>query len=190
MFIVTPGRRDRDRSDQLWASAGRAGLSRRNPQDHQGADQVSDLQPPSLRSHRRRRTFKKAGATVVAHRRATERLKALKGKDVVIPDEVGGRQAHHQARRHHARSSLHRPQPFRLVAGDVPAEGEDHLRGRLQLARRGAVAARGQRFLSDRMGSLAEEDSRARTGSGRFPAIPDRAAGSAPRRTWSSSLPS
>jgi glyoxylase-like metal-dependent hydrolase (beta-lactamase superfamily II) len=34
--------------------------------------------------------FKKAGATVVAHRRATERLKALKGKDVVIPDESVG----------------------------------------------------------------------------------------------------
>jgi len=34
--------------------------------------------------------FKKAGAKVVAHRRATERLKALKGKDVVIPDESVG----------------------------------------------------------------------------------------------------
>jgi glyoxylase-like metal-dependent hydrolase (beta-lactamase superfamily II) len=34
--------------------------------------------------------FKKAGATVVAHRRAKERLAALKGKDVVIPDEVVG----------------------------------------------------------------------------------------------------
>ena len=44
--------------------------------------------------------FKEAGAKVIAHRRATERLKVLKGKDVVIPDEVGRRQAHHQARRH------------------------------------------------------------------------------------------
>jgi glyoxylase-like metal-dependent hydrolase (beta-lactamase superfamily II) len=34
--------------------------------------------------------FKDAGAKVVAHRRATERLKALKGKDVVIPDESVG----------------------------------------------------------------------------------------------------
>jgi glyoxylase-like metal-dependent hydrolase (beta-lactamase superfamily II) len=34
--------------------------------------------------------FKKAGATVVAHRRAKERLAALKGKDVVIPDEMVG----------------------------------------------------------------------------------------------------
>lgn len=32
--------------------------------------------------------FKKAGAKVVAHRRAKERLAALKGKDVVVPDEV------------------------------------------------------------------------------------------------------
>jgi glyoxylase-like metal-dependent hydrolase (beta-lactamase superfamily II) len=34
--------------------------------------------------------FKDAGAKVVAHRRATERLKALKGQDVVIPDESVG----------------------------------------------------------------------------------------------------
>ena len=32
--------------------------------------------------------FKEAGATFVAHRRAKERLVALKGPDVVIPDEV------------------------------------------------------------------------------------------------------
>ena len=32
--------------------------------------------------------FKKAGAKVVAHKRAKERLAVLKGKDVVIPDEV------------------------------------------------------------------------------------------------------
>ena len=34
--------------------------------------------------------FKDAGATVVAHNRATERLKRLKGKDVVIPDQSVG----------------------------------------------------------------------------------------------------
>src|SRR5215203_6199377 len=41
-------------------------------------------------------------------------------------------EAHDQARRHDARSRLHRAQPLRLVAGDAPAEGEDRLRGRLQ----------------------------------------------------------
>ena len=34
------------------------------------------------------KVFKDAGAKVVAHRRAKERLSALKGLDVVIPDEV------------------------------------------------------------------------------------------------------
>lgn len=32
--------------------------------------------------------FKDAGATVIAHRRASERLKELRGRDVVIPDQV------------------------------------------------------------------------------------------------------
>src|SRR4026208_1627546 len=34
------------------------------------------------------KVFKDAGATVVAHRRAKERLAQLKGSDVVIPDQV------------------------------------------------------------------------------------------------------
>ncbi len=34
------------------------------------------------------KVFKEAGAKVIAHRRAKERLSALKGLDVVIPDEV------------------------------------------------------------------------------------------------------
>lgn len=32
--------------------------------------------------------FKDAGATVIAHRRAKERLAALKGRDVVVPDQI------------------------------------------------------------------------------------------------------
>lgn len=55
--------------------------------------------------------FKDAGATVVAHRRAKERLTALKGVDVVIPDQgvgdkheikLGGTtvQLHHTGRNH------------------------------------------------------------------------------------------
>jgi glyoxylase-like metal-dependent hydrolase (beta-lactamase superfamily II) len=32
--------------------------------------------------------FKDAGATIIAHRRAKERLAALKGRDVIIPDQV------------------------------------------------------------------------------------------------------
>ena len=108
--------------------------------------------------------FKEAGATVVAHRRAKERLAALKGHDVVIPDQVVDGKRTIKLGGTTLELRLHRTKPFRLVAGDVPAQGEDHLRGRLQLARRGAVAARGQRFLSDRVGGLAEEDSGAELG--------------------------
>jgi len=36
------------------------------------------------------KVFKDAGATVIAHKRAKERLAALKGLDVVIPDQVVG----------------------------------------------------------------------------------------------------
>ena len=60
--------------------------------------------------------FKKAGATVIAHRRAKERLAQLKGKDVVIPDEVVGNKRTitlggttlelHYAGRNHSDSSL------------------------------------------------------------------------------------
>src|SRR4029078_11381230 len=41
-------RRDCHRPDQLWPSTGGKSLSGRDPQDHPGADQVSDLQPSSL----------------------------------------------------------------------------------------------------------------------------------------------
>ena len=58
--------------------------------------------------------FKKAGAKVVAHRRATERLKALKGKDVVIPDELVGDKRTIKLG-DHARSALYRPQSLRTV---------------------------------------------------------------------------
>ncbi len=44
--------------------------------------------------------FKDAGAIVVAHKRARERLAALKGLDVVIPDQAVGDKRDDQARRH------------------------------------------------------------------------------------------
>jgi glyoxylase-like metal-dependent hydrolase (beta-lactamase superfamily II) len=62
------------------------------------------------------KVFKDAGARVVAHRRAKERLSALKGRDVVIPDEVvdgkriidlgGTRLELHYTGRNHSDSSL------------------------------------------------------------------------------------
>ena len=46
----------------------------------QGADQIPDLQPPSLRSHRRRQSCSRMPAPPsIAHRRAKERLAAAQG---------------------------------------------------------------------------------------------------------------
>ena len=60
--------------------------------------------------------FKDAGAVVVAHRRARERLAALKAPDRRHARSGRGREAHDQARGHHARTRLHRTQPFGLFA--------------------------------------------------------------------------
>ena len=51
-------------------------------------DQVPDLQPSPLRPRCGRQPFKEAGAKIIAHRRAKDRLAALKPADVPIPDEV------------------------------------------------------------------------------------------------------
>ena len=48
------GRRHRHRSGRLRPAAGRAAIRRRDQEDHRQADQVPDLQPRPLRSHRRR----------------------------------------------------------------------------------------------------------------------------------------
>ncbi len=59
------------------AAAGGEGLYRGNPEDHQGADQIRDLQPQPLRSHRRRQAIQGCGRYLHrpqerqgAHRRA------------------------------------------------------------------------------------------------------------------------
>ncbi len=102
--------------------------------------------------------FKDAGATVIAHKRAKDRLAALKAPDVVVPDQtvdarrtikLGGTTLElvHPGRNH-----------SELLASDAAAQGEDTFRRGLQLARCGALAACSQRFLSDRMGGLAEAD--------------------------------
>ena len=84
-----PGGRDRHRSDQLWPAAGGENLSRGNRQDHQGAGQISDLQPPPLRSHRRRQALQGCRSDRWSRiKRARERLAVLKGLDFIIPDET------------------------------------------------------------------------------------------------------
>ena len=56
MFVVTPAGVIVTDPDQLWPPAGGKNLSGRDPQDHQGADQVPYLQPPSLRPRCRRQS--------------------------------------------------------------------------------------------------------------------------------------
>ena len=157
-------RRDRDRPDQLRAAAGGESLPGRDPQDHPGTDQVPDLQPPPLRPHRRRQGVQ--GRRRDRHRASPRQGAARAAQSARCRRSGPGRrqQAHDQARRYDARPHLHRSQSFRLFARDVPAEGEAPLRGRLQLARRGAIAARGEQLLSDRVGSIAETHARARLG--------------------------
>ena len=61
------GRRDRDRPDRLWPPDRRAAICRRDQEGHRQADQVPDLQPPPLRSHRRRQGVQ--GCRRAHHRR-------------------------------------------------------------------------------------------------------------------------
>ena len=61
MFIVTDEGVIATDPVALWPSYRRADVRRRNPQGHQQADQVPDLQPPSLRSHRGRQGVQGCG---------------------------------------------------------------------------------------------------------------------------------
>ena len=70
------------------------------------------------------KAFKDAGATIVAHKRAKERLEVLKD-----PAHAGSRrdrqhQPHHHARRDHAGAQLCRSQSLQFNAGDAAAAGE------------------------------------------------------------------
>jgi len=130
--------------------------------------------------------FKDAGATIVAHRRAKERLAALKAPDVVVPDEIvdqkrtiklGGTTVDLvYTGRNHSDSSLvmFLPKEKIIFAVDFNALG--------------AVPSR---LAVNDSYPVEWEDSLKRTlalnGSARSPAIPDPAAGSARDRTWSSS---
>ena len=107
--------------------------------------------------------FKDAGATVVAHKRARNgwrRSRPPTSSFPIRPWTPGARSSSAAPR-----SSSSTPgEPLQLVAGDAAAQGEGHLRRRLQLARHGALAACSERFLSDRMGGLAEADAGAGLG--------------------------
>ncbi len=74
-------------------------------QDHQGADQIRDLQPPPLRSHRGRQAVQGPRRKI---RRAQTRQGAAGRAEISgrgDPRSDRRRQRHDQARRHHARAS-------------------------------------------------------------------------------------
>ena len=93
------------------------------------------------------RAFKEAGARVVAHRRAKERLEVLNDPNTVLPDETIDKRRTHHARGHGAGADLHRPEPFGQHAGHAAAEGADRLRRRSAAGRAGA-GPRHDRLLS------------------------------------------
>src|SRR5438445_6553207 len=97
--------------------------------------------------------FKDAGATIVAHKRAKERL-GPQGSAHGSAGRDRGCQSDDHARRHDPRAELHRPQPFGQHARHAAAEAEGVVRGRLHPGRNGA-GARHDRLLSARGRRLA-----------------------------------
>ena len=110
------------------------------------------------------KAFKDAGARVIAHKRATERLEGAQGSAHRDAGRVGRRQEGDQARRHHARAALPRPQSLRLDAGDAAAEGEDHVHRRHHSGRR-VPGPRLHRHLSARDRGVHQEGASRWTGS-------------------------
>ena len=79
MFVVTSAGVIATDPVAYGRPTGGADLCGRDPQGHQPADQVPDLQPPPLRPYRRRQGVQGRRRDVVAHKRAQERLAAPEG---------------------------------------------------------------------------------------------------------------
>ena len=103
------------------------------------------------------KAFKDAGARVIAHKRAKERLDAIKDPHTVPVGRGRDRcRPHHHARRHDGGAQVCRHQSLRLDAGAAAAEGEADLRRRSHSRGLGA-GARHDRLLSDGIGGLDQE---------------------------------
>ena len=139
------GGRDRHRSDRLRPADGRTELCRRDQEGHRQADQVSRstattttiTSPAASRSRMPARRSSPTSAPRTAcealkdpHDRCC-RMRRSSNKSRTL--KLGGTDA---------RAELCRPQPFRLNHRHAPAEGEDHLRGRLS-SRSAQVPGRG-----------------------------------------------
>jgi glyoxylase-like metal-dependent hydrolase (beta-lactamase superfamily II) len=92
------------------------------------------------------KAFKDAGASIIAHRRAQERLAKIKDPHTPLPDETLDT-TRTITRWHHARAALSGPEPFGLKPGDAAAEGKNHLRRRHDSGRH-AARPRDDRLLS------------------------------------------
>ena len=140
MFIVTPD--GVIATDPIGLRRPREDLYRRDPEGHQQADQVPDLQPPPLRPHRGRQAVQGRGREDSSRTRAPRSGSSSSSiRPRSLPDETVDKASAHHARRHHARAQLCRPEPFRQHAGDAAAEGEDHLHRRHHPGRAVAAAA-------------------------------------------------
>ena len=105
MFVVTPA--GVIATDPISYGRPQAATTyrRRDQEGHQGADQVPGLQPPPLRSHRRRQAVQGRGRD---DRRAQARQGAAGGAEGARRRHARRdrrRQAHDQARRHDARAA-------------------------------------------------------------------------------------
>ena len=107
------GRRDRDRPGRLWPPDRRAAVCRRDQEGHRQADQVSDLQPRPLRSHRRRQGVQGRRRTRGRPRKCHQAAQGAEGSAHRDAGRVGRQQEDHQARRHHAGAALSRAEPLR-----------------------------------------------------------------------------
>ena len=100
--------------------------------------------------------FKDAGAKFVAHKRAKERLAALKDPHTVIPDETVDKNRTIKLGGTALELTYLGLNQFRQHAAHAVAEGEGHLRGGLHL-RGNAPGARHDRLLSARVGGFSEK---------------------------------
>ena len=79
--------------------------------------------------------FKDAGAKIIAHKRAKERLAVLKDPATPLPDETMDKKRTLNLGGTTLELDLRRTQPLRQLDRHAAAQGEDHLRGRLSSGR-------------------------------------------------------
>ena len=130
IFVVTPAGVIATDPVAYGRPTRRPAICRRDQEGHRQADQVPDLQPSPLRSHRRRQGVQ--GCRRQDHRaqECDGASEAAQRSAHAAAGRVDRQQEGHQARRHDDGTALSRPQSLGLQPGDPAAEGKDHLRRR------------------------------------------------------------